>query len=186
VNIPTHIVIDTRDGWTWARDRDGNPFTEETATTFYHQMNDDSRFDHRTYIMAAVTPVMSKELMAAVIRDNQETAPQIEQGESVNYASSDDLEAALTSEQHPVTADQAKAEAQRIHGGPRYEARETSHGTWGVYDTILDDWVQFLVTSDVDLTDKFWAEDWADEHNWDISNQHYGGDQSDGTRADND
>jgi hypothetical protein len=69
MRMPTHIVIDTRDGWTWARDRDGHPFTETTATTFRDAMNEVANPAKRTYVMAAVVPVMSPELTAALAQD---------------------------------------------------------------------------------------------------------------------
>ena len=53
------------DGYTWAKDRHGNPFTEETATEFRDMLNDERKPDKRTYIMAAVSPVMSPELLRA-------------------------------------------------------------------------------------------------------------------------
>jgi hypothetical protein len=78
MRMPTHIVIDTRDGWTWARDRNGNPFTEGTATVFRNLLNDSGNTEGRTYVMAAVTPVMSRELMAAIVKHGQHTQPMIE------------------------------------------------------------------------------------------------------------
>lgn len=69
MRMPTHIVIDTYDGWVWSRDRDGNPFTEETAREWRDVLNDERNPTKRTYIMAAVTPVMSPELMTAITGD---------------------------------------------------------------------------------------------------------------------
>ena len=79
--MPTHIVIDTRDGWTWARDRDGHPFTEATATTFRDLLNGDLKPERRTFIMAAVVPVMSRELTAALVKDATQGRAAIGSGE---------------------------------------------------------------------------------------------------------
>jgi hypothetical protein len=78
MKMPTHIVIDTRDGWTWARDVDGHPFTETTATLYAALLNDNSKPEYRTYIVAVVTPVMSPELTQALVKDATQGLPAIE------------------------------------------------------------------------------------------------------------
>lgn len=78
MKIPSHIVIDTADGFVFARDRYGNLFDEQNANLFAEARNEGQRAERRTYVVAVVTPVMSPELMAAVVRDNLETLPQIE------------------------------------------------------------------------------------------------------------
>lgn len=86
MNIPTHVVIDTEDGWTWWRDAHGLPFVEDTATAWAAVMNEERKFVDKTngtersgFIVAAVTPVMSPQLMAAAVKP-QQTMPMIEQG----------------------------------------------------------------------------------------------------------
>jgi hypothetical protein len=79
MNIPTHIVIDTKDGFVFARDHGGHGFTEATATQFANLRNSELPSERRTYVVATVTPVMSPELMAAAFRDD--TTPMIESGE---------------------------------------------------------------------------------------------------------
>lgn len=80
MRIPTHIVIDTTDGWTWARDQQADPFTESTATEWAAILNaerktvDEKMGRTRTgFIVAAVTPVMSEELMTALITDQADS-----------------------------------------------------------------------------------------------------------------
>lgn len=77
MRMPTHIVIDLHDGFVFARDAGNYLFTEQTATQFTKERNDEMKPEHRSYIVAAVTPLMSPELMAASIRNNQ---PELEAG----------------------------------------------------------------------------------------------------------
>lgn len=79
MNIPTHIVIDTKDGFVFSRDGEGHGFTEGTATHFANLRNSELTPERRTYVVATVTPVLSPELAAAVLRGND--TPAIEAGE---------------------------------------------------------------------------------------------------------
>src|SRR5581483_12449060 len=46
---PTHVVVDTRDGYTWAKDGHGQPLTEETAAQMAQAYNDEMKPEYRTY-----------------------------------------------------------------------------------------------------------------------------------------
>lgn len=74
MRMPTHIVIDTTDGWTWARDRNGNPFTDETAHAWAKLLNDERKPERRTFIVAVVTPEMSPEWIQAFHKPSDEVA----------------------------------------------------------------------------------------------------------------
>ena len=66
----------------------GNPFTEDTATEWANTLNDERESvcrafgapEQRPCIVAAVVPVMSPELMAAIVNDGQHTQAMIETG----------------------------------------------------------------------------------------------------------
>lgn len=77
MKIPTHVVIDTHDGWTFWKDADNRMFTERTATSFAALRNSEMKPEHRSYVVATVTPVESPELSTAVLRE-QDTPPMIE------------------------------------------------------------------------------------------------------------
>lgn len=81
MNIPTHIVVDTKDGFVFSRDRYGNLFDEENATRFAEIRNHELPDEHRTYVVCIVAPVNSPELVQALIREVQETHPQLEEGQ---------------------------------------------------------------------------------------------------------
>lgn len=66
MKIPTHIVVDMQDGWVFAKDHNGNLFTEHTAKSFVDTRNDEMKDEHRTYIMATVTPQRSPEYLTAL------------------------------------------------------------------------------------------------------------------------
>lgn len=68
MRMPTHIVIDLRDGWTWSRDKEDVPFTEQAAKAFAAQMNSDQN-ENRTCVVAAVTPLLSHELLMTIARE---------------------------------------------------------------------------------------------------------------------
>jgi hypothetical protein len=57
---PTHVVVDTRDGFTWARDGDGTPFTEGTARAFTAQRNAELAEPGRTYRTFALLPMLEE------------------------------------------------------------------------------------------------------------------------------
>lgn len=78
MNIPTHIVIDTADGFVFARDGEGHGFTAGTAAHFASLRNSELAPERRTYVVATVTPVLSAELAAAVLRGDG--TPAIESG----------------------------------------------------------------------------------------------------------
>lgn len=40
---PTHVVVDTRDGYTWAFDADAKPFTYHTASKFADVRNSERK-----------------------------------------------------------------------------------------------------------------------------------------------
>jgi len=67
--LPTHVVIDLADGWTWSKDGDGNPFTETEAHRFCDILNDERKPEHRTFIVATVTPLRSPEFLTVLARD---------------------------------------------------------------------------------------------------------------------
>ena len=51
---PEAVVVDDRDGYTWAKGADGKPFTAATATAYAAKLNAECKPGHQTY---AVLPV---------------------------------------------------------------------------------------------------------------------------------
>jgi len=55
--VPTHVVVDTRDGYTFARDHRGALFTAETAREMADLRDAELHRDFRTYKVFALTEV---------------------------------------------------------------------------------------------------------------------------------
>lgn len=53
---PTHVVVDTSGGYTWAFDADGKPFVEATAGRFAVARNSEMKPPFQTYRVFALTP----------------------------------------------------------------------------------------------------------------------------------
>jgi hypothetical protein len=55
MRYPSHVVVDTRDAYTWAFDLEGKKFTETTARRFAAERNED--YPERTYQVFKLEPV---------------------------------------------------------------------------------------------------------------------------------
>jgi hypothetical protein len=53
----SHVVVDTQDGYTFAKGADGNLFTAATAAAFAAQRNAEMKPQYRSYQVFALTPV---------------------------------------------------------------------------------------------------------------------------------
>jgi len=53
---PTHVVVDTRDGYTWFMGEDGRPMVEATAGRFATKRNDELPRERQTYRVFALVP----------------------------------------------------------------------------------------------------------------------------------
>lgn len=53
---PTHVVVDTRDGHTWATGEDGKPMVAATAGRFAVKLNDELPRKRQTYRVFALVP----------------------------------------------------------------------------------------------------------------------------------
>ena len=56
VKYATHIVVDTKDGYSFWAGADGNLFTLETATAFARERNREMKFPHRSYALFRLEP----------------------------------------------------------------------------------------------------------------------------------
>lgn len=61
MKYPTHVVVDTIDGYTWAKDMRGESFTQLTATGFARAMNQTRKPGHKTYALFRLVPEYSLE-----------------------------------------------------------------------------------------------------------------------------
>jgi hypothetical protein len=59
--IPTHVVMDTSDGYIWWRTSMDVPMTLVLATAFAHDRNAEMKPEHRTYRVYALTEVPAAE-----------------------------------------------------------------------------------------------------------------------------
>jgi hypothetical protein len=59
--IPTHVVMDTSDGFIWWRDSLAQGFTLASATAWAHDSNAVMKPEHRTYRVYALTEVTSRD-----------------------------------------------------------------------------------------------------------------------------
>ena len=62
----THVVVDTRDGYTFWNDSTGQLFDQARATSFAGQRNAERKPEHRTYQVFALTT----DLDAATMHDD--------------------------------------------------------------------------------------------------------------------
>lgn len=68
MRYPTHVVIDLRDGYTWAKDTNGKPLTEKTATEMAAKWNAEMKEEARTFIVAYITPTDSVAFLTATAK----------------------------------------------------------------------------------------------------------------------
>ena len=56
---PTHLVMDTRDGFIYSRDSSGRPFNKERAIQFARDRNSEMKPGYRNYAVFELAPVFS-------------------------------------------------------------------------------------------------------------------------------
>lgn len=64
--IATHVVVDSRDGYTWWRDINGNLFTEETANAWAKMVNDEMIPEARTYVVRALVGPTEEQILKEI------------------------------------------------------------------------------------------------------------------------
>ena len=58
---PTHVVVDTLDGYTWSRDEESRPFNADTAVEYARERNEALVTTHRSYQVFVLHPLTDPE-----------------------------------------------------------------------------------------------------------------------------
>ena len=61
MKYPTHVVVDTHDGYPFWAGADGELFTLESATAFARERNAEMKPEHRTYALFRLEPEYMQE-----------------------------------------------------------------------------------------------------------------------------